>query len=264
MAKTRLPVHIRPTGTVTENARRILRARLAELSVWAQYAHDPDRPREQHQLRIASKRLRYTLELFRDFLPEQAGEAIKELKGLQDALGLMHDCDVLLAILRSALFMPNEDTALFDALPEARDLPLALLEVLGQPAPESALPPEASNHHQGKLEKEKKSGKGRKDHPKADKRARTSKQKKSQQIAVTTRSKVRPNAEQRAALEAFLRAKQAERDQLYAQFVKRWDKMEARNFRAAMLHLVEGAETAGHVQVHPDAAGHTLKKAAQP
>jgi|GEM_PF-1906582 len=267
MAQTNTRVHIRPAGTVTENARRILRARLTEFSVWAQYAHDPGRPREQHQLRIAAKRLRYTLELFRDFLPEQAGEAIKALKGLQDALGLLHDCDVLITILRSALFTPNEDAALFDALPEAQDLPPALLEVLGQPAPESALPPKASNHHRGKhgkLGKDGKQGKARKSHPKAHKKARPTRPKKAQKMALAAHSKVRPNAEQQAALESFLSAKQAERDQLYQQFVKRWDTMETRSFRATVLHLVEGAETAGHFQAHPGAAGQMLKKAIRP
>ena len=106
MANARVQAHIRPYGTVTENARRIVRARLAELYVWAQYVHDESRAREQHQLRIATKRLRYTLELFRDYLPEQTSELIKGLKNLQDALGLLHDCDVLIAILRSALFVP--------------------------------------------------------------------------------------------------------------------------------------------------------------
>src|SRR5215475_7582930 len=134
MANARVQAHIRPYGTVTENARRIVRARLTELYVWAQYTHDESRAREQHQLRIAAKRLRYTLELFRDFLPEHVGECIKSLKGLQDALGLLHDCDVLVAIVRSALFVPDEETTLFAVVPEAQDLPPALLEVLGQRA----------------------------------------------------------------------------------------------------------------------------------
>src|SRR5215472_12312597 len=112
MANARVQAHIRPYGTVTENARRIVRARLAEFYVWSQYVHDESRAREQHQLRIAAKRLRYTLELFRDFLPEQTSECIKVVKNLQDSLGLLHDCDVLIAILRSALFTPDEAASL--------------------------------------------------------------------------------------------------------------------------------------------------------
>ncbi len=38
----------------------------------------------------------------------QAGRRIKALKGLQGTLGLLHDCAVLLIILRSALFSCGE------------------------------------------------------------------------------------------------------------------------------------------------------------
>src|SRR5262245_455685 len=132
MAKARFHAHIRPQGAVGENVRRIIRARLTEMYIWAHYMRDERRASEQHRMRIAAKRLRYTLELFREFLPEQANDAIKDLKGLQDALGLLHDCDMLLAILRSALFIPDGEPALFAALPEAQAVPAALLEVLGQ------------------------------------------------------------------------------------------------------------------------------------
>jgi hypothetical protein len=263
MAKARVQVHIRPYGAVTDNARRILRARLAELYVWSQYAHDERRAREQHQLRIAAKRLRYSLELFRDFLPEQAGECIKTLKGLQDALGLLHDCDVLIAILRSALFTPDEETALFDALPQAQDLPPALLEVLGQRAQMDGHLPVAPGHQPGKQKKQGKGKKGRKD-AKAPKKAKAGQGKHAARMAEEARARIRPNAEQRVALEHFLMAKTREREDLYKQFVKRWDKMEEHDFRAAVLHLVEGAETPGHLAPHPVASQGALKQALQP
>jgi hypothetical protein len=262
MANARVQVHIRPYGAVTENARRIVRARLAELYVWAQYAHDESRAREQHQMRIAAKRLRYTLELFRDFLPEQTGECIKALKALQDALGLLHDCDVMTAILRSAVFAPEANTTLFAAVPEAQDLPPALLEVLGQRARLDGLLP-ASHRQQPDAPKKGKHGKG----AKAKKRlrdlhtAKAGKRKHAAMLAEEARSAVHPNAEQRAALEHFLMAKAPERTDLYRECVKRWDKMEERDFRAAVLHLVEGAETAGHFHAHPVAAQDARKQA---
>jgi hypothetical protein len=262
MANARVQAHIRPYGTVSENARRIVRARLAELYVWAQYTHDASRAREQHQLRIAAKRLRYTLELFRDFLPEQTGDCIKALKNLQDALGLLHDCDVLIAIVRSAVFLPEDTTPLFDAIPEAKDLPPALLEVLGQRAPQTEAEPLAGGQSPDakKKGKQARDAKGKRDRRAAHKE-KAGKHKRNGNQTEEARARVRPNREQRAALEQFLMAKQREREDLYQDCVKRWDKMEEHDFRAMVLHLVEAAETAGHYQSHPPAPHHPLKSA---
>jgi hypothetical protein len=262
MANARVQAHIRPYGTVTENARRIVRARLAELYVWAQHIHDERRAREQHQMRIAAKRLRYTLELFRDYLPEQTGECIKALKGLQDALGLLHDCDVLIAIVRSAIFAPDEDTPLFEAIPEARDLPLALLEVLGQRAQKDDAPAAAADQQPEKQKKGKHSKAAkRKKHLREARKLKGEKRKRAAILAEEARSRVRPNREQQASLEQFLTAKLREREGLYRECVKRWEKLEARDFRAMVLHLVEGAETPGHFQPHPLTSLMTLKPA---
>jgi CHAD domain-containing protein len=47
-----------------------------------------------HALRIEFKRLRYTLEFFREVLGEQVHDILDELKDLQDHLGELHDADV--------------------------------------------------------------------------------------------------------------------------------------------------------------------------
>lgn len=261
MANARVQAHIRPYGTVTENARRIVRARLAELYVWSQYIRDEQRIREQHQMRIAAKRLRYTLELFRDYLPEQTGECLKALKGLQDALGLLHDCDVLLAILRSAIVAPDEGTPLLEAVPEARDLPPALLEVLGQRAETDAAPAAAADHPPEKQKKGKHGKAAKKKRPRDGHRLKGGKRTRALIQAEEARSRVRPNKEQRAALEQFLTAKLREREGLYQECVQRWENMEARDFRAAVLYLVEGAETPGHFRPHPLASSTILKPA---
>jgi len=45
-------------------------------------------------LRIEFKKFRYALEYFREILGENAGQAIGEIKLLQDHLGELHDTDV--------------------------------------------------------------------------------------------------------------------------------------------------------------------------
>lgn len=47
-----------------------------------------------HALRIAGKHLRYALEAFRGAYEDRLEEELRTLKGLQDVLGELHDCDV--------------------------------------------------------------------------------------------------------------------------------------------------------------------------
>ena len=56
-----------------------------------------------HQLRIASKGLRYTLEFFAETLSTDAVGLIEQMKGLQDYLGDLHDSVVACNILRDFL-----------------------------------------------------------------------------------------------------------------------------------------------------------------
>lgn len=54
-----------------------------------------------HQLRIDVKILRYTLEFFKEVLGSKSKDLIKDLKGLQDNLGDMHDTVVALELLEN-------------------------------------------------------------------------------------------------------------------------------------------------------------------
>jgi CHAD domain-containing protein len=56
-----------------------------------------------HQLRIASKWLRYTMEFFREALGPEADTLIARVVALQDHLGLLHDADVTIALTRQFL-----------------------------------------------------------------------------------------------------------------------------------------------------------------
>jgi CHAD domain len=80
---------------VVENARRIIATRLDELLSFEQYVDDPVNVIEIHNMRIAAKRLRYTLELFQFAFPAGLGKLIDEVKTIQEHIGSMHDADVM-------------------------------------------------------------------------------------------------------------------------------------------------------------------------
>lgn len=57
---------------------------------------DPNDRQQHHVMRIAAKRLRYTLEIARPVCPGQLEEALEAAKKVQSLLGDVHDCDVWL------------------------------------------------------------------------------------------------------------------------------------------------------------------------
>jgi len=75
---------------------RIVRVRLDELHGFMPRARDPQQVRALHDMRIAAKRLRYALEVVGPCFGAYAGTAVDHVKELQDLLGEIHDCDVML------------------------------------------------------------------------------------------------------------------------------------------------------------------------
>jgi CHAD domain-containing protein len=84
-----------PAGPFADNARRIVAVRAQEVLDIAARAQDPAQATALHDLRIAAKRLRYVLDL------TGPPDVVKQLKGLQDLLGELHDCDVQLPGIRT-------------------------------------------------------------------------------------------------------------------------------------------------------------------
>jgi CHAD domain len=93
--KARAVKGLDPHGTLTENARLIVRARLDELYSFVPLALDPAEEQALHDMRIAAKRLRYVLELTGFCFGPYARKAAKIARELQDMIGAIHDCDVL-------------------------------------------------------------------------------------------------------------------------------------------------------------------------
>lgn len=85
-----------PGAAVAENAARIVLVRIDEIRALAVDARRRDAARAQHDLRIAAKRLRYVLEAIGGCFGEPAEAARQRARELQDLLGGIHDCDVML------------------------------------------------------------------------------------------------------------------------------------------------------------------------
>ncbi len=113
MLKQRVVYGIDPTDTIQENAEVIIPARVADLLVWEKFITNPANVPELHQMRIAAKRLRYTMELFAPFYGQAFKDAIEKVKNVQEAVGDIHDADVLAPEmqrhLRSSLRISKKD-----------------------------------------------------------------------------------------------------------------------------------------------------------
>ena len=110
MAKAKPLTGLDPHAPTIQNARTIASIRLDEMYSWAADVDEPYAVRGLHNLRIAAKRLRYTLEIFEDVFPPASQAIADELTQIQDELGALHDDDVLIALLR--LCMGSEDAGI--------------------------------------------------------------------------------------------------------------------------------------------------------
>ena len=74
--------------------RKVIRARLKALQAYAPYVQQPERSAELHAMRIAAKRLRYTMQAYASFYPDALKEPVRTARAIQTLLGDIHDCDV--------------------------------------------------------------------------------------------------------------------------------------------------------------------------
>lgn len=104
MAKALPLFAVNAGGSLGENAPLMLHVRLEELYHFAPYISDPDRVEELHNMRIAAKRLRYTLEVFAVCFPASAYNPIYgPIKEVQERIGDIHDCDVRVPLIEEFL-----------------------------------------------------------------------------------------------------------------------------------------------------------------
>lgn len=70
-----------------------------QIFLYAKALADPDRVTAHHEMRIAAKKLRYTIETYRDLYGDGLAPSLKMVKELQEYLGDIHDCDVWIGFL---------------------------------------------------------------------------------------------------------------------------------------------------------------------
>lgn len=104
MAKA-LPVYaVNAQGPLAENAPLILHTRLEEMYRFAPFIADPARVDELHNMRIAAKRLRYTMEIFAPCIRSKGFETLyNQVKSIQEQIGEIHDADVRGPLLQEFL-----------------------------------------------------------------------------------------------------------------------------------------------------------------
>jgi CHAD domain-containing protein len=95
---------------------QVIKERLKDFTAASRCLYLPYEVKDLHELRILSKRLRYSLELFSNCLGEDSAKTAKEVANMQTSLGELHDCDVWIEHLglrlkhtaRRAAADPNE------------------------------------------------------------------------------------------------------------------------------------------------------------
>lgn len=92
-----------PDAPLRINARRVLAVRIAEYFSYAGIVPLEQAVEPLHNLRIAAKRLRYTLELFREVFGDAGKVQLDRVKAIQAELGELHDHDVRIALILDEL-----------------------------------------------------------------------------------------------------------------------------------------------------------------
>jgi acetylornithine deacetylase len=99
-----------PMATLGENARRILAVRIAEYYSHAPAVAHEDAIEPLHEMRISAKRLRYTLELFREVFGGDGARQLAAIKEIQEALGQIHDHDGRIVLVATELATLEPET----------------------------------------------------------------------------------------------------------------------------------------------------------
>jgi CHAD domain-containing protein len=96
------------TPTLYLHGYEAITTQLSEFMAFEPYVSQPERVEELHAMRIAAKRLRYTMEIFAPIYPGELKSALQAVRKVQEQLGDIHDCDVWGIFLPQ--FLQEEET----------------------------------------------------------------------------------------------------------------------------------------------------------
>ena len=102
-----------PAHALYELSNRAITASLDEFLSYEPFIELPEKVAELHQMRIAAKRLRYTLETFAPLYSDGLAGYLSVLRNAQDFLGDIHDCDVWSAVVPQFLEEEKERVVAF-------------------------------------------------------------------------------------------------------------------------------------------------------
>ena len=100
------------TPALYAHAYEAIAARLDAFMAYDDIVNQPEKVTELHEMRIAAKWLRYTLENLSSLYSGGLKGEIQTVRKVQDALGMIHDCDVWLVFLPE--FMEDEKQRTLD------------------------------------------------------------------------------------------------------------------------------------------------------
>lgn len=113
MAKAHKITGVAPQRSYRANARIILPQTVEEVYRWEPFIRNPAQREELHNMRIAIKRLRYTMELFGVvYEPKKRfTDCLAVIVDLQEILGDVHDSDVTLDVLTDSAYRAGDGAA---------------------------------------------------------------------------------------------------------------------------------------------------------
>ena len=203
MAKAKPVVGIVVQASTAKNARVIARTRLDEMVMWGRYAHNPQHINELHDLRIAAKRLRYTLEVFADVLPTETHSIVEKVTQIQEELGNLHDGDVMIALLNVCLQQPPYKDSNATTRHKNND----------------------KQAHEAALAAQRQAGKRLINNVEL--------------VTYLLDEQTAPSREQRQGLEHFLAATKQRREEEYEVFRAHWDRLQAQDFAREVIDLLD-------------------------
>ena len=90
--------------TFRQNGARLIPYLLEQFLSWQKkVVRREDEKENLHEMRLAGKRLRYVLEIYRPVYGKTFAACLKEITGLLDIMGAIHECDVADVVLRDYL-----------------------------------------------------------------------------------------------------------------------------------------------------------------